>query len=338
MRKTPHKPALYGDMIRWGLIHADALLMLAKLPDRCVEAIVTDPPYGIDFVGAAWDGADIRRRAGNDVGSSEAFERWSCLWASEARRVLIPGGHLLAFGAPRTFHRLTAGIEDAGFEVRDMLTWLFAQGLPKSKRLPGGRGLTLKPAYEPILLARSPFEGSTDVNLQRWGTGALNIDETRVGENRYWPAHLSFSHSSSCTSRRCASDCPAGMIDAGRPADRLPSRLFFCAKASRSEREIGCEHLPQRAVALYTGKARLPRMVRNVHPTVKPIALMRWLVRLVTPPEGLVLDPFAGSGSTGIAALLESRRFIGIEREASYIDVACGRLTHWAHQASRAAT
>lgn len=333
MTKRARKPALYGDAVRWGLIHADALAMLAKLPDRSVQAIVTDPPYGIGFIGAAWDGVDIRRRAGSDLSAGEAFERWSGLWATEARRVLAPGGHLIAFGAPRTFHRLTAGIEDAGLEVRDVLMWLFAQGLPKSRRLPDGRGTALKPAYEPVLLARSPLEGNTEAHLRRWGTGALNIDATRIGEERYWPANLSFSHSWACTPQRCVSDCPARMIDVRNPAGRQPSRLFFCAKASRTEREAGCEGLPQRTVALYPGKARLPRMVRNLHPTVKPLGLMRWLVRLVTPPGGVVLDPFAGSGSTGVAALLEGRRFIGIERESQYVDVACARLAHHAGEA-----
>jgi site-specific DNA-methyltransferase (adenine-specific) len=115
----------------------------------------------------------------------------------------------------------------------------------------------------------------------------------------------------------------------------LPSRLFYCAKTSRAEREAGCEQLPKRSVQLYTGKHHPPRLIHNIHPTVKPLALMRWLVRLITPPDGLVLDPFAGSGSTGIAAVMEDRIFLGIEREGDYVDVACARLTHWAHKAMR---
>jgi site-specific DNA-methyltransferase (adenine-specific) len=331
-----HKVAIYeDDTERWHLIEADALMLLAKLPDACVDAIVCDPPYGIGIAGEAWDGQAIGPAISakdERLNQAQAFERWTRVWATEARRVLKPGGHLLAFGAPRTCHRQASGIEDAGLEVREALLWLYAQGLPKSHRLPGGLGTTLKPAYEPILLARAPLAGKTSDNLGEFGTGALNIDATRIGVERYWPAHLALSHAAGCTSKRCVSDCPAGMVDAARP-DLLPSRLFFCTKATRREREAGCEQLPRRAVALYTGKRHSPRLVRNIHPTVKPLALMRWLVKLVTPPSGLVLDPFAGSGSTGIAAVLEGRQFLGIEREGEYVDVACARLTHHAHEA-----
>jgi DNA modification methylase len=336
---TASKVALYEDATRaWGLIEGDALMLLAKLPDACIDAIVTDPPYGIDIGGAAWDGRDIRRAgcANQSVHAEEAFERWTQVWATGCRRVLKPGGHLLAFGAPRTFHRLVAGAEDAGLEVRDQLLWLHAQGFPKSHRLPGGLATTLKPAYEPILLARAPLDGTTEVNLSTWGTGALNIEQTRIGEARYWPAHVTISHSPDCADTTCAADCPAGVIDCARPKTQA-SRLFFCAKATRAERETGCEQLPRRTVALYTGKRHSQRVVRNVHPTVKPVELMRWLVRLVTPPGSLVLDPFTGSGSTGVAAVLEGRQFLGIEREGAYVDIACARLTHWAHEAKESA-
>jgi site-specific DNA-methyltransferase (adenine-specific) len=326
------KLALYEDVTRaWGIIEADALMVLAKLPDACVDAIVTDPPYGIELKGEAWDGAAIRQAVRGDkelLSTGEALERWSRAWAAEARRVLKPGGHLLAFSAPRTVHRVVAGAEAAGLEVRDQLLWLHAQGIPKARKLPGGRGTALKPAYEPIMLTRAPFDGSVAENLERFGTGALNIDAARVSEAGYWPAHLALSHAPGC-GEVCAGDCPARMIDAARP-DLLPSRLFFCAKATRHEREAGCEQLPERSVPLYTGPNRSPRIRRNTHPTVKPLALMRWLVRLITPPGGLVLDPFTGSGTTGIAAVMENRIFLGIEREAAYVDIACARLTHWA--------
>jgi DNA modification methylase len=313
------KLAIYSDAgERWHLIEAEATATMRLLPASSVDAIVTDPPYGIGIVGAAWDRSH----------SAEAFQRWTREWAREGLRVLKPGGHLVAFGAPRTFHRLTAGIEDAGFEVRDLLLWLFAQGLPKSQRLPGGLATTLKPAFEPILLARKPLNSQTRENVTRYGTGALNIEASRIGQGRYWPAHLALSHTPGCAAS-CTAECPAAMIDAVRP-DLLPSRLFFCAKTTRGEREAGCELLPQRTVALYTGKRRSPRIVRNLHPTVKPIALMRWLVKLITPADGLVLDPFTGSGSTGAAVVLEGRTFLGIEREGEYVDIACARLTHWA--------
>ena len=315
----------------WRLLEADALLTLAKLPDASIDAIVTDPPYAISFGNEAWDGRDIRRTVSADdewLSTNEAFERWTRVWAEQCRRVLKPGGHLIAFGAPRTFHRLVCGMEDSGLEIRDVLMWLYAQGMPKSRKLPNGIATTLKPAYEPILLARAPFTGTTQQNLHKWGTGALNTDATRV--NGYWPAHVALSHSGRCTHAICTSDCAAGLLE--RQRDGL-SRLFYCAKASKHEREAGCEQLPAQLVKLYNGHHHPPRIRRNTHRTVKPIDLMRWLVGLVTPPGGTVLDPFTGSGSTGAAALLEGRRFLGIEREPEYVDIACARLTHWAQQA-----
>jgi DNA modification methylase len=322
------KTAVYSDDTdAWRLVEADALLTLTNcLPDDCLDAVVTDPPYALALGGADWDSF-----GGGGLAAGEAFERWTARWSTECGRILKPGGHLLAFGAPRTFHRLVAGIEDAGLDVRDQLLWMFAQGFPKSRRLPEGQGTNLKPCYEPILLARKPLGGRTIDNLELHGTGTLNIDANRIGEARYWPAHVALSHAAGCTSKRCVPDCPARVIDAARP-DLLPSRLFFCAKATRAEREAGCEQLPRQQVALYTGKRHSPRLVHNLHPTVKPLELMRWLVRLVTPPGGLVLDPFCGSGSTGAAAVLEGRQFLGIEREGEYVDIACARLTHWAHQ------
>lgn len=317
--------AYSDDGERWGLLEADALAVLVKLPENSLDAIVTDPPYGIGFHSESWDGADIRRVAGRQPSEGAAFSVWTRLWAGECLRVLKPGGHLLAFGAPRKFHRLTTGIEDGGFEIRDLLLWLHAQGAPKSKKFPGGLASQLKPAYEPILLARKPLTAMTQRNVETWGTGALNIEAARFGD--YWPAPLALSHASGCTQAGCSDDCPASLIDRMRP-DLRPGRLFFSAKASKAEREAGCEDLPLRNDLLYSHPS--PRLRRNIHPTIKPLALMRWLVRLTVPKDGLVLDPFAGSGTTGMAALLEGRRFLGIEREGSYVDIASARLTHWA--------
>jgi DNA modification methylase len=337
------KLALYEDATQaWGLIEADALLTLAKLPDACVDAIVTDPPYGIAFHGASWDGTDIHRAVSQDderLSSAEAFERWTCVWATEAARVLKPGGYMVAFGAPRTFHRLVAGVEDAGMEIRDVLMWLNGHGLPKSRHLPEGRATTLKPAYEPILLARAPVNGTTEDNLNTWGTGALNIEAKRITNpdapgTGYWPANVALSHASDCTESSCVADCPVALLDQASAWAR-PSRLFYCAKAAKAEREAGCERLPMRTAPVYRSKSRPSRQRSNIHPTVKPIELMRWLVGLITPPGGVVLDPFTGSGTTGIAAVLEDRMFVGIERESQYVDVACARLTHWAHQAAK---
>jgi DNA modification methylase len=325
-----HKPALYQDATEsWGLVEADALTTLAKLPAACIDAVITDPPYGIGLAGHDWDGASIHDAAkAKGLSPAKAFERWTREWAVQCRRVLKPGGYLLAFGSARTCHRLVAGIEDAGFEVRDQLLWINGQGVPKSRQLPGGLGTTLKPAYEPILLARAPLHGRLTDNLEDFGTGGLNIEAARIARPdgaAYWPTNIALSHSA---------DCPVGMLDG---ADARPSRLFYCAKATTGEREAGCEQLPCRSVDLYTGKRRSLRLRRNLHPCVKPLSLMRWLVRLVTPPGGLVLDPFAGSGSTGIAAVLEDRLHLGVEREPEYVDIACARLTHWAREARKPA-
>jgi DNA modification methylase len=319
------KPAMYGDARRWLLLHADCMAMLAELPAESVEAVITDPPYGIGFGGEAWDSGGLTDAA--------TFQAWTSGWAAETLRVLKPGGWLAAFGTPRTFHRLVAGIEEAGLEIRDTLLWLYAQGVPKSHLRPDGLAGCLKPAYEPILLARKPFTGTLDQNLAQHGTGALQIDEARIaraeGGRGFWPANVALSHAPGCRRARCRPDCPLALIDSARP-DLRPSRLFFTSKASRREREAGCEGLPLVQVPLYSRPNSQVRVVHNVHPTVKPLALMRWLARLLCPPGGTVLDPFTGSGSTGAAVLLEGRRFVGIERDERYVTVALARLKHWA--------
>lgn len=314
------KLPLYEDATKmWGLIEGDALDVLARLPENSIDCVVTDPPYALSFHAESWDGADIHRAVpgGELISRSEAFERWTALWAAECHRVLKPGGHLLAFSAPRMFHRLVCGVEDSGFDVRDQLLWLNAQGLPKSRRLPGGLGTTLKPAYEAIVLARNPLRGTVAGNLDAFGTGVLNIDAARIkragSEDGYWPSHVAISHAERCADGACTLDCPVPALGTA------VSRLFFCAKVTRAEREAGCEEIPERNVQIYTGKHHPMRAVRNGHPTVKPIGLMRWLVKLATPPGGLVLDPFTGSGTTGIATVLEDRMFLGIEREPQYV-------------------
>jgi site-specific DNA-methyltransferase (adenine-specific) len=247
--------------------------------------------------------------------------------------VLKPGGHVLAFGSPRTFHRLACGLEDAGFELRDTLMWVYASGIPKSRRLPNGTGTALKPAWEPVLLARKKPEATVETNLSERGTGALNVDACRIGER--WPANVLLGHDEGCSQKECAGGCAVAAIDDADQRDQAvapPSRMFFSSKVSRDERDAGCESLPAGELNLFPnaqGGGRGPAPARNPHPTVKPVALMRWLVRLVCPPAGLVLDPFCGSGSTGIAARLEGRLFLGIEREASYAPIARARIAHW---------
>ena len=314
----------------------DCLDTLRTLPDNSVDSIVTDPPYGLSFMGKRWD---------YDVPSVE-------IWA-ECLRVLKPGGHLLAFAGTRTQHRMAVRIEDAGFEIRDMIAWVYSQGFPKSRNLEGdwqGWGTALKPALEPITVARKPLVGTVAQNVLQHGTGALNVDECRVGNTvETWPKSRSYApgqmQPGGSGETQSTGDAPAGRWPAnlihdgseevlarfpqqtsgsraagvrkgmgfhGAEGDGGPAiegstgsaaRFFYCAKASKKDRGEG-----------------------NTHPTVKPTDLMRYLCRLVTPPGGVVLDPFMGSGSTGKAAVLEGFRFIGCELSPEYLNFAQARI------------
>ncbi|HMJ74015.1 MAG TPA: site-specific DNA-methyltransferase [Solirubrobacterales bacterium] len=325
------------------LLEGDCLEVLGGLEPESVDAIVTDPPYGIGFQHERWDSAAIREaaaRAGHDrLNPNEAFEAWCRIWASECRRVLKPGGFLAAFGSPRTYHRLACGVEDAGLEIRDTLMWLYAEGMSKSRHYPGGRATTLKPAFEPIVLARRELDGTTEETIARHGTGALNIESCRV-EGRH-PANVILGHGPDCEEGSCAPGCAvADATDACASEGRsrlAPSRFLYCPKASRAERDAGCERLPQRALDLFPNAqgGKKPSNARNPHPTVKPLDLMRWLVRLLCPPGGLVLDPTAGSGTTGAAAVLEGRRFLGVELEPSYVQIAAARIAHHSPKGQR---
>ena len=319
------------------LHHGDSLDVLRAMPSASVDAIVTDPPYGLAFMGKRWD---------YDVPSVE-------LW-SECLRVVKPGGHLLAFAGTRTQHRMAVRIEGGGFEIRDMIAWVYGSGFPKAGRT------ALKPALEPITLARAPFRGTVADNVQRHGAGALNIDGCRIGNGSdrvsggatgqrtdadegyggswtdaahgrarptggRWPANLIHDGSDEVEAvfPEARSACGGGRQTGKRGGTGIgfngtsatgyqtqtfhdsgsASRFFYCAKASKRER--GAD---------------------NAHPTVKPLVLMRYLVRLVTPPKGIVLDPFMGSGTTALACREEGFGFIGIEREAEYIATARRRL------------
>jgi site-specific DNA-methyltransferase (adenine-specific) len=321
------------------LLQGDCLELLGGLKEASVDAIVTDPPYGIGIKGERWDAQAIQEAAARGgagrMTRRKAFEVWCSMWGTECARVLKPGGHLLAFGSPRTAHRLAVGLEDAGLELRDTLCWLFGTGLPASHRLPGGRGTSLKPAYEPIVLCRRALEGTTAETIERHGTGALEVDRCRV-ERRH-PANVLVGHGLGCTPDSCEPDCAVALLDGGTSHGRSvarsrPSRFFYCAKVSRREREAGCGDLPAVPFDLFPNAPNKPPRTpptRNPHPTVKPLELMRWLVRLVTPPGGLVLDPFCGSGSTGAAAALERRSFLGIELSPEYLRIAAARISHW---------
>jgi site-specific DNA-methyltransferase (adenine-specific) len=317
------------------LLEDDSLEALGALEPESVDAILTDPPYGIGFQYERWDSAAIREaaaRAGHQrLSPNEAFEVWCQIWGEECRAAMKPGAFLAAFGAPRTSHRLACGLESAGLELRDTLLWLYSEGMSKSHRYPGGRASTLKPAYEPIVLARKALAGTTEQTLARYGTGALNAEACRV-QGRH-PANAILAHEPGCEAGRCAPGCVAGEADRCAGRTRLaPSRFLYCPKASRAERDAGCEALPGRVLDLFpqaTGAGCSAR-VRNPHPTVKPLELMRWLVRLLCPPGGLVLDPFCGSGTTGAAAVLEGRRFVGIELEPAFVEIAAARIAHHA--------
>jgi DNA modification methylase len=377
------------------LYHGDCVEVMRELPENSVDAIVTDPPYGLGFMGKEWDvfapanvaaQATRRDRKGTErrneafpsktgrlvqgagvpvlydesLAGHRRFQAWCEAWAREALRVAKPGAHLVAFGAPRTYHRLASGIEDAGWEMRDGLQWLFGSGFPKSLNLGDGRGTALKPAYEPIVLARKPLDGTVAATAVAWGTSVLNIDACRIasGEETLgrWPANVLLDEAAAAQLDAEAGERVSGFMAAGTQRDGLgyhgglgtivrsdtygdrggPSRFFYTAKASRSEREAGLsgfEEVRRADAETRTDAApgsNNPRLRttkrRNHHPTVKPVATMRWLVRLVTPADGVVLDPFMGSGSTRIACQMEARRFAGIEREEQYVRIARARL------------
>lgn len=316
--------------------------ILAGLDADSVDSIVTDPPYGLKFMGKSWD---------YDLPSIEIWK--------EIFRVLKPGGHLLSFGGTRTYHRMASRVEDAGFEIRDQLQWLFGQGFPKSLNLGNGWGTALKPANEPILLARKPLsEKTVAANVLRWGTGGINVDASRIPGIKAAAVYTDFKKSrkdtvgfgyvGNCSKGEKKNDVTegrfpsnilldeqaaqmldeqSGVLKSGRkngPMGKMgyhgakgnieiresseggASRFFYVAKASTRERNAGVE--------------------KNTHPTVKPVKLMEYLVRLITPPNGLVLDPFMGSGTTGIAAKNLGFHFLGIEKDPSYMEIARARI------------
>ena len=433
------------------ILHGDCREQLATLPDASIDAIVTDPPYELGFMGKKWDASGI------------AYD--PTVWA-ECLRVLKPGGHLLAFGGTRTYHRMTVAIEDAGFEIRDSLHWLYGSGFPKSldvskaidkaagaarevigthvqsrqTRKEGvtyggptslgwqhdltapatpaaaaaGWGTALKPAHEPIVLARKPLVGTVAANVMAYGTGALNIDACRVAgalegdpmrfaktdggsfasfsappivrSNGRWPANLMLTHSPDCATE-CVSGCPVAALNTqsgnlhppgtrSKRNDHHPfkngsanltpdtavindrggaSRFFtttewhpqidvpflYVAKPSRRERNAGLDGMPERSGGTLSGGEFVSdgrtaskngtSPTANHHPTVKPVALMRHLVRLVTPPGGTVLDPFLGSGTTAVAATLEGFAWIGCELTDDYLPIIQARVA-WAEQ------
>ncbi|WP_051514839.1 DNA-methyltransferase [Brucella rhizosphaerae] len=388
------------------LYQADCRDVLRSLADNSIDSIVTDPPYALvsivkrfgkpgsapakgneayqrasaGFMGKSWDTGE--------VAFSEEFWR-------ECLRVLKPGGHVVAFSGTRTYHRMAVAIEDAGFEIRDQLGWIYGSGFPKSHNQHDeweGWGTALKPAWEPIALARKPLDGTVAANLAKWGVGALNVDGCRIDAEEggrpkrevaalredvvyggialsgrvdgslqtskavgstdlgRWPANIIHDGSDEVLAAfpNTKSGKPSGVKAGnnnnvyGQFAGGVPvtgfgdegsaARFFYCAKASRKDRDEGLEGAEKattsdgRAIAADNAYQRGKTLRANTHPTVKPTDLMRWLCRLVTPPGGIILDPFMGSGSTGKAALLEGFKFIGCERENEYMPIAQARI------------
>lgn len=417
----------------WTVVQGDCAKRIADLDDASVDAIVCDPPAGIEFMGKAWDtfraatgtasGAQSEawggfdnpfarqatprftgKRGTRDVGARENFIASLTAIFTECLRVLKPGGHALVWALPRTSHWTATAVEDAGFEIRDVVVHLNGQGFPKSldvskaidkaagaarevtgpnrwdgingsanvatfgtaSRAPStapatdaarqwaGWGTALKPAAEHWILARKPLDGTVAANVLAYGTGGLNIDACRIGTEARpnivplgksgsvygagleggttlgrttlgrWPANVTLDEDAAAMLNEMSGPCKTAptttrgnnrhvgfkmdrQVVKAHGGDGGTSRFFYVAKASRAEKTHG-------------------GTVDNKHPTVKSIALMRWLVRLITPPGGLVLDPFMGSGSTGVAALAEGCRFLGIEREAEYVKIARARL------------
>lgn len=325
------------------VVISDARAALAAMPADSLDAALTDPPYELGFMGKAWDSSGVAFNV----------EFWRGVL-----RVLKPGAHLLAFGHSRTYHRMTCAIEDAGFEIRDSLDWIYGSGFPKSKTeasgMPPGQGTALKPGKEPIVMARKPLIGTLAENIARYGTGGLWIDACRLPTTDDRSRHSSgakgvnaLGHSDTYDSEsHPLGRWPANVLLDEEAAAELDAqsgaaRFFYVAKPGRKERDAGCDHLPAKSRGEATGRKEgsagmlNPRAgaggrggARNYHPTVKPVTLMRYLLKLITPPGGVVLDPFTGSGTTGVAALLEQRRFIGTELTDEYAAIIDARLEH----------
>lgn len=392
---------------RYKILKGDCFEELKKMESNSVDSIVMDPPYGLGFMNKEWDSPDKHKdlierekrrseeRAKEGKSPTKApfsssvqpglaikgakegvwFQKWFYDISVELLRVLKAGGYLLSFGGPRTYHRMATAVEDAGFEIRDQVMWVFGSGFPKSRNVSKditkkiseeegrkweGFGTGLKPAHEPIVMARKPLEQkSVADNVLEWGTGAINIDNSRVGSKEgRWPADFIHDGSEEVvknfpntkTSKRSSKNNKkteytntytppeAQYSDNNTYGDEgSAARFFYCPKAQKKDRNEGLEEFEEKEWVQFqtaNGGSGKPSSIsegrntkhRNTHPTVKPTELMKYLVRMVTPPNGVVLDPFMGSGSTGKAALLEGFSFIGIEKEQEYIDIAEARI------------
>lgn len=387
------------------IINLDCLLgMRTCLADNSIDAVVTDPPYGLSKepdmmeVMKHWmNGDDYVHTGSGFMGKSwDSFVPGPSIW-KEVFRVLKPGGHLLAFFGSRTYDLGTLAIRLAGFEIRDQIMWVYGSGFPKSldvskaidksvgaerevvgcgksgktagyqllgdSGIKGGSyditapatdeakqwsgwGTALKPAHEPICVARKPLSGTVAENVLQFGTGGMNIDGCRIdalegkttGGRKNSNGVVGWTPSAEFKTDDGKGRWPANFVHDGINAEEW-SRFFYCAKASKADRDEGVSLAAASAAEMVEREAdsagmNSPRAgagrtsgARNDHPTVKPTALMQWLVRLVTPPGGTVLDPFTGSGSTGKACMLEGFEFIGFEMDPHYCEIAEQRIT-----------
>jgi len=310
------------------LLLGDCLIRMKELEDNSVDAICSDPPYGLKFMNKSWD---------HQVPSVEIWK--------ECLRVLKPGGYLLSFAGTRTQHRMACNIEDAGFEIRDMIAWVYAQGMPKHKS-------SLKPALEPITLARKPAKKATLLNIDECRVERVQGDRTEYGVDgdegnpirnvygdtkrvAYKPNELgrypsNFIHSGEDEILELFPDS----LGAGGSLPKVKITGYGDKNVGTGKSEyFGGERIPfdsgsgSAARFFYAAKSnKKDRGEGNNHPTVKPTELMKYLVRLITPVDGIVLDPFMGSGSTGKAALLEDRKFIGCEMDEGYFEIAKNRI------------
>lgn len=352
------------------LHHGDCREVIKTLADSSVDSVVTDPPYALVSIVKRFGGENAAPAKGDVYARASAGfmgKQWDTgevafdpsFWA-DVMRVLKPGGHVVAFGGSRTYHRLACAIEDAGFEIRDQVQWIYGSGFPKSHNAGNGWGTALKPAHEPIVLARKPLIGTVAHNVLAYGTGAINVDACRVGfqseADRWNPEHHRRGSSAHPMdwgkdeqrreSEPASGRWPANIIHDGSPEVEEAFAAFGekdsrPAKTLNRRASIGFGGTDTQQIGLpgsikdtgtasrffYCAKAsKADRGDGNTHPTVKPTELMRYLCRLVTPLGGTVLDPFMGSGSTGRGAILEGFSFIGIEREAEYLAIAERRI------------
>ncbi|WP_342038611.1 DNA-methyltransferase [Brevibacterium ammoniilyticum] len=331
------------------IYHGDAVALLLLLPEQSLDVLITDPPYGLAFNGQDWDDVTGFRESLPDVDTSgmsaaEVFEEWCCAWGRGAVHALKPGALVAAFGGARTWHRMVRGLERAGLQIREQIAWLHSTGMPKSTDISyaidkhhgaertdrvvqhsdtdgvlgqtrsvteqgtpvtedakqwEGWGTGMRPAFEPIIIARTPMAGSTIANVLEHGTGAVHVEAGRFGGGK-WPTNVALDQS-----QADALDVLTGTWDQAVPISSRFPIFRFEAKPGPGER---------------------PRAFGVSHATVKPLGLMRWLIELLTPAGGRVLEPFAGSGTTIEAALQCGFEITGIERDDTYLPLIASRL------------